>query len=305
VMEAQHPLTVAESTVIVGARFWVSNGSGGLIFSDTSNNVIAQAWVNFAFSGATVQASQNGSHGALGGTSLGSASIVALTGAWYELEAKLIVGSGTAGSLIVKLNGATVLSLTGINTQGSAGSSVGYAGFSLTAPNGNVGFVDDLYIGDSTGSAPENTFLSAVAGPMGPRVAPLPPTSDGATMQWTPSTGSSGYACVNKTSFADTPYIEASTAGQVAQFGIGTLNASAILAVQTAFAGHMDDAGFVDVNSQIIVAGTITNGASRTFTGNDQKFIDLYTTDPTTGAAWAPSRFSTAGQVMIGVDRTA
>lgn len=303
-IELLRAVPTPKMTIIAAARIYCGGtGIGGFTFSDASGEVIAQVAIGLGGPTTTITATKNGGNApvsVLSGTPLGSSSpFASYTGLWRGLGAQLTAGSGTSGSLIVYVDGNAVLSLTGIDTQGTAGSPIAYVGPFI----GGLGYFDDFVILDTTGPAPWNTFPSITAGPMGLRSSLLVPNSDG-TMQMTPSTGTLGYPMVNKTSYATTPNLKASAAGEVAQFGLPTLNMLAIAAVQTSYVAQIDDAGIIETNGQIIINGAATNGATNVNTANPTKYVDLYLTDPTTGVAWNPSRFSTAGQVEVGVERT-
>jgi hypothetical protein len=299
-LAAPAPLATPVATAIVGARFsWGGSATSSLFVANSSG----QSYVTASVSGSsgicnvTIKNNQ---------ATIGSGTIAVASGSDCEFELQCALDR-TNGAVIFKYNGAAVpgLTLTNVNTLGSlTNEGIYYAGPTAAASSFSYCVFDDLYICDTTGSGPDNTFLTALCGPMGPRSGLLVPTSDGTTMQWPPSSGSSGHAAINKTSWTNTPYISASAPGQEAQFGVGTINASNILALQTEFVGVMNDAGLVEVNDQLIVAGTVTAGPTRTFTSNQQKFTEIYTTDPTTGLPWAPSQLSTAGVIEIGVKRT-
>jgi len=270
---------------------------------------LVQVGVSSTSGVATVSASRNGSLSlrafTLPGTSLGTpASVVLNASTWYELELSLVVGSGTSGSLIVKINGNVILNYSGINTQGSAGPTIGFIGAFLSdQPNS---FIDDFYICDTTGPAPYNTFLTAVAGPMGPRVYTLFPNSN-SSVTWTPLSGNN-YSEVNASSFqGDSSYVSSSTPGNQDLYGIPTPLAQigtvigSVLAVQTAFVGREDDAGTRQVSASIESGSSVFQGSTRTMIANYEKYFDIYVNDPITSAPWAASKFNTAGQVFVGV----
>ncbi len=300
------------ATVTGGARFYanVSSACGfGVLFTDSSYNIMASGQVIVSPTGCVANGFTGGtfynpglSDLTMGGSALGANEAVDNVNVqWFEVEV-VYTPSAASGSLDVYLNGTLAFTSTVSDTIGGAGASVAHVGFFLSGP---TAIVDDMYVFNNTGSAPYNAPLSVIAGPMGPRANVAPPSSDAATMQWKPSSGTAGYAMVDETAFdGDTTYIEAGTAGLEAQFGISTLSMSNILAVKTGFVGRIDDAGLVEVNGELIVNGTITNGATETLTANYQEFSDLYLTDPTTGAAWDPAKFATAGVIEIGVKRT-
>ena len=313
------PLLTPVSTFILGCRFLFVNNSGstfgyGLCFSDASDNPIVQILVPGIIGVSSVAAYRNATSGSPGegpsGTLLGTTPVIQAANTWYELEAILTVGTGTSGSLIVKLNGATVLNLTGINTQGTAGSTVAYGGpFAFSSNSNNSFYFDDLYGCDTTGPAPTNTFLSTVAGGMGPRVYTLFPNANH-SVAWTPSTGTN-YSNVNSSSFQSTNYNYATASGEQDLYTIPTPAAEVgsavgtILGVQTTFIGNENDAGTCNVQSSINSGGTSYQGTSRIMTATFSKYADLWLTDPATGSAWNATKFNTTGNVFVGVNRSA
>jgi hypothetical protein len=308
-LEMQRRLSAPVSTFILGGRFLFSSSTNagiGFTFSDTSNDVIAQVQVILMASPtAAVSATSNGNHmsqSVIVGTALGAAGNVQLgLNNWYELEAELTVGTGTSGALVVKINGITVLNYTGINTQGTAGPTIGYAGvFSYAA--GNCWW-DDLYGLDTTGAAPYNTFLTAVAGAMGPRVYTAPGIADDG-VTWTPNSGTNNYSLTSELSFdGDTTYVSTATAGNIDLYNIAALTGnSVVLAAQTTFVARQDDTGTREVAGIINSGGTNYAGATRAMTANYQKFVDLWANDPATGAAWAASKFTGTPSVHGGYE---
>lgn len=100
--------------------------------------------------------------------------VVPQTG-WYFVEFGATISS-TAGSATVKINGNTVLSITGANTQNTANAWTNGVGFYNCT-------IDDFYVCDSTtgaGTYPCNTFLGDK------RVRTVYPSGNGATIQFTP-----------------------------------------------------------------------------------------------------------------------
>jgi hypothetical protein len=303
-------LITPQTIFIAGGRLQpLANFQGfiaGIIFFDTAFNVLTAVAVQLEPGGA-ITASVNGSNSYSNTTSLSGTSL-GLTAHWqpilsnfYEMEVELTVGTGTSGSLIVKINGATVASVSGVNTQGTAGSTIGYAGyFSGTAGGSSVAW-DDIYGCDTTGAAPCNTFLTAVAGTMGPRGWTSPPSANNG-VTWTPSAGAN-YQNVDTLNFNGDAggYNYTSTAGNVDLFSFPGLPTIAnILAVQVTAVGRMDDSGTREIATVLNSGGTNYVGATQVMTANYQKFTDLYVNDPATSSPWAASKFAGTPTVFNG-----
>jgi len=94
-----------------------------------------------------------------GATLLGTAWNAFVPNIWNYLEVGAVIGTGTSGSITLRINGNTVLTLSGINSQNSAASSlVAQYGFQLVNASGS-NFYSNIYFCDNTGAAPWNTFL--------------------------------------------------------------------------------------------------------------------------------------------------
>jgi hypothetical protein len=297
-------ITTPVSSFILGGRF-LSTGlvnyfPCGLTFADASGNTLVTTQINFLSGISSVVV-----NGPLG--TLGTAAYQTQLNVWFELEVLITVGT-TTGSVIVKVNGVTILSLTNVNTQGSHGSTVGFGGFNIVEGSGYAsGFVDDLYGCDTTGSAPFNTFLSTVAGAMGPAVTTLFPNSNSAVAM-TPSTGTN-YSNINGSSFQTGAYNSGTAAGQQDLYGLPLPSSVTgfpignILAVQTTFVGNENTAGTCSLSSTIESGGFTYQGTSHTMLASPYKYSDIWLVDPATSANWAPAKFNTAGQVFCGAKR--
>ena len=123
---------------------------------------------------------------------------------WYYFEFKVVAGA--SGSYEVRLNGATILQDSGVDTR--AGGLDYYDVWQFNDRIGVNNVFDDLYCvdGDATGGGPID-FL-------GPKtVVTLYPDAAGDLAQWTPSAGDN-WDCVDDPTVADddTTYVEADAA---------------------------------------------------------------------------------------------
>lgn len=105
----------------------------------------------------------------------------------HHYSVDFVIGDGTAGSATVKIDGAAVITVSGVDTRNSAsGTGVVNKMHWTTAGTGNVFVrIDDYYHGNATGVAPYN------AAPGECRVETLRPTGDGASSQWVNSAATS------------------------------------------------------------------------------------------------------------------
>ena len=123
---------------------------------------------------------------------------------WYWVEVKAFINNST-GTVQVKVNEATLLNLTSQDTQ--VGGTAEWRQYEILGsavfPH-NFSF-DDWYICDDSGSQ-NNDFLGSV------RVDGLLPDGDSATINWTPSAGTTNSALVDENPHTtDTDYVESST----------------------------------------------------------------------------------------------
>jgi hypothetical protein len=111
---------------------------------------------------------------------------------WYYLELQYFVHA-SAGSMSLRINNVEHLTFTG-KTVGSAGG-VDYGAdlrsVTWRCPSNCEWYMDDLYILDSTGPAPWNTFLGDV------RVEYLRPRAAGTYQEWTPVGAASHWQAVD------------------------------------------------------------------------------------------------------------
>ena len=206
-------------------------------------------------------------------------------GVWTYIEGQVVI-SATAGTVTLRVNGNTVVSETGINTANGGtltANTLLVGGASFGQPNWNpVGYLDDLYLFDGTGSA-NTTFPSAI-----PTVQCLWPNSPGSNAQWTGSPYQN-FANVNdETPDGDYTVNQSGTAGQLDTFNHDDLrpDTGTVFAVQhcltartaTATSHTIAAAEYVGTTSYVDTAQTLATGYSCLTFPHD--------TDPATGAAF-------------------
>lgn len=215
----------------------------------------------------------------------GTSSTFSLTiGAYQYLEVKLTIHN-SAGAWVVRVDGTEVLNETGLDTQSSANASCDSINMSGGSSVSTVFDFDDWVVMDTSGSN-FNDFLGDV------RVIEQLPTGDGATMQFTPSSGTDGYAMVDDTDpDDDSTYIQDSTAGHIARFtfpslpsGIGSIYANDVL-----WFGKTTTAGTHVMRGNVLSSATAATGSNVTLTTSYKYGRGHFVTDPDTSAAWTAS----------------
>ena len=222
-----------------------------------------------------------------GGTLLGSSAPGALAiAAWSYVEVS-VVFSDTAGAVLVRVNGTTVINLTSVDTVNTANA---YAtGVALLPTDGGGGYYNDFCLIDP-GTAPNTTFLGDV------RIDAYYPTTDGASSQWTPTPSGAHYAVVDETAPNGTDEIEADVTGYIDLFGFQDLAVApgAFYAVQVCAAAMKTDAGSRQIKS--VVRSGVTNypGTAKDVSETQKYILNQWNTDPGTAAAWTEAGFNAA-----------
>lgn len=229
-------LSVSAATLIVGAAF------------NFSASVATQrfVWLTDGTVGPTVQFMlQRNADGSINayrgdsGTLLGTTApgVLSSTAVHYYVELKVLIHP-SAGTVDLRVNGASVLSLTGQNTRQSANSFATQVSFGNRDTTGISVNVDDVYICDNSGST-NNTFLGDV------RVECLFPNGAGSTTNFAPSAGSN-YQCVDDNpANDDTDYVSSSTVTDRDLYAMASLSSTsgAVKAVCVTTTDRKDDSG--------------------------------------------------------------
>lgn len=206
-------------------------------------------------------------------TLLATGPSVLLVNTWYFLELKAVIA--TSGSFEVRLNGVTEIASTAANFG-----STPVNAFAWTVPPGNSQY-DDIYVLDTTGSAPRNDYLGDI------RVVTLFPSADGASSQWTPNSGTAHFSRVNEASGTfpddDTSYVSDATVGDTDSYVFQDLpaGASAVHAVQVNMYARKDDAASRQIASVVRQAGTTYPGTSVAVPSSYSYLSQIYQQDPT------------------------
>ena len=232
-----------------------------------------------------------------GGTTLGTASGTVSLATWFYLELFVTIHP-SAGVVQLAINGATVLSLTGQNTQNSANAFADKIGLGASSFS-TIYVIDDLYICDGTGSAPHNTFLGDC------RVDTLLPTADGSNSAWACSTGTAHAALVDDTvPNDDTDYLSSNTASARDTHAMGNLPSTSvtILGVQHCMSAKKEDAGTCTIKSCLKSGATTEAGATTHALSTSYAFYrEVWPTDPHTDAAWTTTAIDA---VEAGVEKS-
>lgn len=206
----------------------------------------------------------------------GTSVIPASTWVYIEAHAKIAGASGVGG---LHLNGAVEIADTTGNFGSNNIASFGFVG-------AGVSDIDDVYLLDTTGAAPRNSYLGDV------RVETLYPSADGTHTQFTPNSGTAHFSRVNEHTGTfpdgDTTYVADATVGDIDSYGVDDLSFSAgtIFAVQTNIYARKDDVAARQIADVVRQGGSDTVGATKTIGATYAFYSQLRNQDPA-AADWS------------------
>lgn len=206
---------------------------------------------------------------------------------WHYFEFKAVIATGTGGSYELRHNETTDFSDTGVNTANSGSAS--WDAIDLNNTAGTTGIrIDDIYVLDGTGSV-NNDFLgdSVVEGRL--------PTGDGATLDWTPSTGSAHWSLLDDTD--DATRVTTDTPGDIDYLTFDSLSfiTGTIHGVMTITTVGLDQLGSRTMRNKVLSAAATANGATQAVeTTTFSSIFDVFETDPNTSSAWSISAVNAA-----------
>jgi hypothetical protein len=208
-------------------------------------------------------------------------------GEWNYLEGKVLVDN-LVGTYEFRLNEVTQISGTNADTQHlSVFPDIIYMG--MVSGSGTNHF-DDVYIADTTGSAPQNDFLGDVT------VEMVLPDSNGTTTNFTPSAGSNFENVDEANHDGDTTYNSTTTASNkdTLNFAAMTAAAGTVYGVQTNFTARKSDVGARTMSDVIRSGGTDYDGSSISIGNSFKTYSEIHETNPNTSSAWTISEINSA-----------
>jgi len=218
------------------------------------------------------------------GSTIATGATALSVGTWYFIELKIFV-NGASGTGELMLNGVSeIASTTGNFGSTNIGQVLIQSGSSAATQQW-----DDMYLLDTSGSAPNNTFLGDV------HVETLFPSADGAHTDFTPNSGSNHFDRVNDQAGTfpddDTTYVSDATVGHRDSYAYDDLSVltGTIFGVQTVQDARKDDAGTRQIAAVARVSGTDYDGATVTLGTTYAMGTEIRETNPNTSAAWTVS----------------
>lgn len=210
-------------------------------------------------------------------------------GVWYYIELAARLHDST-GEVIVRLNNTEVINATGLDTKnagtGTTFHAVDWGRFGTTA------HFTDIYIANEAGSI-NNDFLGDM------RVHTLLPDTEGALIEWTPSTGTDnsdtiddGTAPPNTTDFNSSD-----VDGDIDRFNMETLGvdgASTVHGIQVTTYASKDDAGARSLRHNILSDASIATGDDHVMSTTWLTPASMFEIDPDGSVAWTPAQVEAA-----------
>lgn len=273
----------AHATIIVGAAITTTDTAAPSTTSPLiswwgDGGTTQHVTINVKTDGA-VEARRGTGSGTVLGTSAAT-SLFAIN-VWDYWEFKVTI-SDTVGVVEIRRNGSIVLNLTGQDTK-NGGTNVSSDLVFIQDPESSFAAkVDDLYICNGDATSP-NDFLGDC------KVETLFPNSDGDTVQWDLSTGSSHYAVVDETGEPNTTdYAYSDVDGEIELVNLGALASTAVTvhAVQWAAYAAKSDAGARSMRRVVRTSSTNYTGSDLTLSTSYNHFRELLALNPHTTAAW-------------------
>lgn len=222
------------------------------------------------------------------GTLLGtSANNAIAAGVFQYIEAKVFVHA-SAGTVQVKVNGVTVLNLSGINTKNTANTTMSQFGLNTPTNVGNL--FDDVYLCDASGTD-NNDFLGDS------RVDTLMPNGDGFYLNWTPTGGGAHWTQVNAIPPQIATNVSDGSVGDKDTYNFADLTAitGTIFGVAQTLYAQKSDAGTRSVQP-LCRSGGVDSAGSAIALGTGANFTPqrILERDPNTGAIWTEAGVNAA-----------
>lgn len=212
------------------------------------------------------------------------------TGADYKMIEMEVVFHASAGSVVIRVANTVVLTLTGQNTAPSGNAHANR--FRLTVrTSASEPRLDDFYINDDTGSAPENTFFGEAF-----VVERVIPNGNGNSSQWVGSDGNStdNYLLVDDTGNSDTDYIRSGTLNELDLHTLSDLSnaTGTIIGTNHYMVARKDDVATRTIASTIRTNSTNYTGSNKTMTGTYATFVENRLVNPDTSLRFTISEIN-------------
>lgn len=202
-----------------------------------------------------------------------AAGVIALD-AWHYIEFGATI-SDTAGTAELKLDGVTLLSLTGLDTRNGTTTTANLLRLHTSVTGAGRNDFDDLYLCDTFASLGQR------------RIDVIRPSADTIDKDFVPSTGTVNYAMVDDALAETTDYVQGSVVGDLDLYDLGNLSVipTTIDAVQVNVWALKTDTVARSIAAVADNAGTQTQSPNHALTSSVTK-MELLMPNAPGGAAW-------------------
>ena len=210
---------------------------------------------------------------------------------WYFIEFKCVCGS--SGSFELRVNGTTVASGSGVNTQTGSDAYYDRVRF-FGGPYANP-CTDDFYVLDGSGTS-NNNFLG------NNKIVAILPSADAGPNAWT-ATGTPHAAQVNENPpDDDATYVQDSVSGDKELWDYASLSGiGTVQGIQISTDARLTDIGSIGLKTLAKSAGTESDDAGQAVTSTTYStFMRIMATDPS-GNPWTQTTLN-AAQFGVGVE---
>lgn len=188
----------------------------------------------------------------------------------------------STGHAVVKVDGVTVIDFTGDTRNGGTLTDIDAVSFGPQYQSTTV--ISDIYICNSAGSAPTNTFLGDVS------VEMLSPSGNGnsSVLVGSDADSTDNYLLVDEIPPSSADYVESGTQGDKDTYVMGNITGTptTIFGVQISSYAAKTDSG-AKFSRPVVRSGTTDYvGSSKTLSTGYLARQDVWETDPDTAAAW-------------------
>lgn len=264
--------------------------------TDSENTGSGAAPVLWAIRSATstlcwVRLNTNGTISVYRGTTLLGTSSAALSqNVYHFIECKIVLHAST-GTVTLRIDGATVLSLTGQNTGGTSWDEVrigGTTSFTTTATEWDI---DDFYLADGSGSDGWADLMGDL------RIDATFPNAAGSLSDFTRSTGSDQWATIDEASAnGDTDYNSSGSIGDIDTLNFPNAPASGapIRGIQLVVQARKEDAGAAGHKADVKISGVDYQGTERSPAETYSFLRECWGKNPANSSAWTDTVYNAA-----------
>ncbi|MFF2388950.1 hypothetical protein [Agromyces sp. NPDC058104] len=269
----------AAAQIVMGFAFKVDNLSAA--------HLLAHGWAD---SGATqhagIQVSTTGQIQVMRGGTVAASSAAGLivAGNWYFIELRATIAD-SGGVAEVKLNGTQIINFSGDTKNAGTATTFDMVSLGGASTMDTAVTYDDFYLLNTSGSAPNNTFLGEVV------IQALLPNAAGAHTDFTPIGSGANYQNVDEIPPSGSDYNASSTVGAKDSYGVTNLSGSVgtIFGVQENMHASKTGVGAANLKSLVRSGGTDYTQPAVALGASQQWYGAIREVDPATSAAWVAS----------------